>query len=67
DLKERLNALTSGGTILVEQMLPEQLAALKKLQDYELRVAKKSFALEQDVIDPVAEKIEKEMFAREIK
>jgi len=48
-------------------MLPEQLAALKKLQDYELRVAKKSFALEEDVIDPVEDKIEKEMFARETK
>jgi len=67
DIKERLNALTSGGTLLVEQMLPEQLAALKKLQDYELRVAKKSFALEEDVIDPVEDKIEKEMFARETK
>ncbi len=66
DIKERLNALTSGGTILAEQMLPEQLAALKKLQDYERRVAKKSFELEEGVIDPVAETIEKEMFARKI-
>jgi hypothetical protein len=66
DIKERLNALTRGGTILVEKMLPEQLAALKKLQNYELRVAKKTFELEDRIINPVAEKIEKEMFAREI-
>lgn len=66
DVRERLNTLTSGGTIPAEQMLPEQLAALKELQDYELRVAKKNFELEGDVIDPVAEEIEEEMFARAI-
>ncbi len=66
DVRERLNTLTSGGTIPAEHMLPEQLAALKELQDYELRVAKKNFELEGDVIDPVAEEIEEEMFARAI-
>ncbi|MGQ0656971.1 MAG: hypothetical protein ACT4NU_02575 [Chromatiales bacterium] len=66
DIRERLNTLTSGGTIPVEKMLPEQLAALKELQDYELGVAKKNFELEGDIIDPVAEEIEEEMFARAI-
>ena len=66
DVRERLTTLTSGGTIPAETMLPEQLAALKELQDYELRVAKKNFELEGDVIDPVAEEIEEEMFARAI-
>jgi hypothetical protein len=66
DLRERLNALTNGGTIPVEKMLPEQLAALKKLQDYELRVAKKSFELQGRIFDPVEERIEEELFARKV-
>ncbi len=67
DIRERLAALTSGGTIRVEEMLPEQVAALKQLQDYERRVAVKNFELAEEVFDPVEEKIEKELFAREVK
>jgi hypothetical protein len=64
DVRKRLAALTNGSTILVEQMTPAQRAALKELQDYERRVAVKNFQLTEDVIDPVADKIEREMFAR---
>jgi hypothetical protein len=64
DIRKRLAALTNGGAILVEQMTPAQLAALRELQNYERRVAVKNFQLQEDVIDPVADKIEREMFAR---
>jgi hypothetical protein len=64
DIRKRLAALTNGGTLLADQMTPAQQAALKELQDYERRVAVKNFQLSEDVIDPVAEKIEREMFAR---
>ncbi len=67
DIRERLAALTSGGTIPVEKMSPEQRAALKKLLDYERRVAAKTFQLQEEVFDPVEAKIEKEMFARKVK
>lgn len=67
DIRERLAALTNGGTIPVEKMSPEQRAALKKLQDYELRVAAKNFKLQQEVFDPVEEKILEELFARKPK
>ena len=67
DIRERLAALTNGGTIPVEKMSPEQRAALKTLQDYERRVAAKNFKLQEEVIDPVEAKIEKELFAREVK
>lgn len=64
-IRERLAALTSNATILVEEMSPKQRAALKKLQDYERGVAVKNFELEEGVIDPVEDKILREMFARE--
>jgi hypothetical protein len=67
DIRERLAALTDGGTIRVEEMSPEQRTALKKLQDYERRVAVKNFELQEEVFDPVEAKIEKELFAREVK
>jgi hypothetical protein len=67
DIRERLAALTDGGTIRVEEMSPEQRTALKKLQGYERRVAVKNFELQEEVFDPVEAKIEKELFAREVK
>lgn len=67
DMRDRLAALTNGGTIRVEEMSPEQRTALKKLQDYERRVAGKNFKLQEEIFDPVEEKIEKELFAREVK
>lgn len=67
DIRERLAALTSGGSIPVEEMSPEQRAALKELQAFELQVAVKNFQLEQEVFDPVEEKIEEEMYSRKVK
>ena len=67
DIRERLAALTRGGTILVEEMSPEQLSALKDLQDYERRVGAKNFQLQEEVFDPVEAKIEEEMYARKVK
>jgi hypothetical protein len=64
DVRERLAALTNGGTILVEKMSPEQQAALKELQDYERRVAAKNHQLQEDLFDPLEDKILEEMFAR---
>ena len=67
DIRERLAAITNGGTIPVEKMSPEQRAALKKLQDYERRVAAKNFQLQKEVFEPVEEKILEELFARKPK
>ncbi len=67
DLRERLAALTSGGTVTVEKMSPEQRASLEELQDYERRVATKNFELQEEIFDPVEEKIEREMYARDVK
>ena len=60
-------ALTRGGTILVEEMSPEQLSALEDLQVYERRVAAKNFKFQEEVFDPVEERIEAEMYARKVK
>jgi hypothetical protein len=65
-IRERLAALTSGGRILVEKMSPEQLAALKELQDYERRVAVLNFKLSEEIFDPVEEKITREMYPRKV-
>jgi hypothetical protein len=67
DIRERLNAITGGEAIPVEEMSAEQLAALEQLQDYERRVATVSFELQQEIFEPVEEQIEKELFAREVK
>ncbi len=67
DLRERLAALTAGGTIPVEAMTPEQLAALEKLKEYERRVARKNYELATQVFDPVEERIHEEMFPRGVK
>lgn len=67
DIRNRLAALTKNGTIRVEEMSPEQRIVLKKLQNYELQVATKNFELAEELFDPVEEKIEREMYAREVK
>lgn len=67
DLRERLAAITDGGTVPVERMSPEQRAALKQLQTYELRVAAVNQGLVTKVFEPLEAKIHKEMFAREVK
>jgi hypothetical protein len=63
DVRERLAALTNGGTILVEKMSPEQRAALKELQDYERRVAAKSLQVQERLLDPLEDQIHEELFA----
>ena len=64
DLRKRLDAITKGGSISVEKMSPEQLAAFKTLQSYERRAARKNLELTEKIVKPVEEQIEKEMFAR---
>jgi hypothetical protein len=66
DIRTRLAALTSGGTILVEKMPPEQRDGLKKLQNYERRVAAKTFKLQEEVLAPVEERIQQELFSRKV-
>jgi len=66
DIRMRLAALTNGGTIPVEKMSSEQRKELKKLQDYERRVAAKTFKLQEDVLGPVEERIQQELFSRKV-
>jgi hypothetical protein len=66
DIRERLHAITGGGTIPLDKLAPEQLAALKKLQEDERRVAVLTIKLEEEFFEPVEEQIEKEMFARKV-
>jgi hypothetical protein len=66
DLRNRLNALTEGGKLLVGKMSPDQKAALRKLQDFERAVAVKSFKMQEEVLDPVEERIQKELFSRKV-
>jgi hypothetical protein len=64
DLRNRLNALTEAGKLLVTKMSSDQKAALRKLQDFERAVAVKSFKMQEEVLDPVEERIQKELFSR---
>lgn len=64
DLRNRLAALTDGGRVLVRQMTPEQRDGLRKLQDFERAVALRSYKLHEEIITPVEERIQQEMFAR---
>jgi hypothetical protein len=66
DLRNRLNALTEGGKLLVSKMTPDQKAALEKLQHYERRVAVKSFKMQEEVLAPVEERIQQELFPRKV-
>ena len=66
DIRARLAALTNGGTLLVSAMSPDQRAALKRLQEYELAVAAKSWKLQEELVKPVEERIQMEMFSRAI-
>ena len=67
DIRQRLDAITDGGKLAPEAMSPERKDALKKLQNYERRVAVVSFDLQEELFEPVEEQIEKEMYAREVK
>ena len=44
-----------------------RLAALEELRDYERRVAILNFGLAEEIFDPVEERIQKELFARDVK
>lgn len=67
DFRERLAAITGGRTVPVEQLSPERRAALRELQGYERKVATLDFELAEEIFDPVEERIERELFAREVK
>jgi len=64
DIIKRLDAILGGGTPPVDKLSPEQLSALKKLQEQERRAAKTNLKLQKELFDPVEEQIEKEMYAR---
>jgi hypothetical protein len=66
DLRSRLSALTEGGKLLVTKMSPDQKTALRKLQDYERGVAVKSFKMSEEVLKPVEERIQEELFSRKV-
>jgi hypothetical protein len=66
DLRTRLNAMTDNGRIPVDKLSVDQQAALKKLQAYELGVAAKSVKLQEEVLVPVEERIQEELFARKV-
>lgn len=67
DIRERLDAITGGRTVPVEELSPQSQAALEELRDYERRVAVVDFKLAEEIFDPVEERIERELFAREVK
>jgi hypothetical protein len=66
DLRNRLNALTEGGKLLVDKMSADQKTALRKLQDFERSVAAKAFKMSEEVLKPVEERIQEEMFSRKV-
>ena len=67
DIRKRLAALSAGGTVPLDKMTPTQRTGLKELQAYELKVAVKNFNLQETLIDPVADKIEEELFSRKVR
>jgi hypothetical protein len=66
DLTSQLHVITDGGITPVAQLTSDQQKALKKLQEYEKRVAVIAFKLQEDIFEPVEEQIEKEMYARKV-
>jgi hypothetical protein len=64
DLRARLHAITKG--LPLEQLSADARAALKKLQDYERALAVVAYDLETSIVDPVAARVEKELYARPI-
>lgn len=66
DIRTRLAALTANGAVPLDKMSEEQRAQLKKLQDHERRVAAKDFKLQEELIVPVEERIQQEMFSRKV-
>jgi hypothetical protein len=66
DVRSRLAAISSNGTVPFEKLSPEQRRQLTKLQDFERRVALKDYKLQDELLTPVEERIQKEMFARKV-
>jgi hypothetical protein len=66
DIRARLAALTGNGTIPVDKMSPSQRNELTKLQDYERRVAAMDFKLQDELLTPVEERLQQELFARKV-
>jgi hypothetical protein len=66
DIRTRLASLTNGGSIPVTAMSADQRAALKQLQEYELAAAAKSYKLQEELVKPVEERIQQELFARKV-
>jgi hypothetical protein len=66
DIRNRLAALTSNGTIPPDKMTRDQATELQKLQNYERSVAAKSFELTEKLLTPVEEQIQQELFARKV-
>jgi hypothetical protein len=66
DISKRLNAIVGGGTPPLDKLSPEQRMGLKKLQEYERRVAKANLKLQKEIFEPVEERIEKEIYARKV-
>jgi hypothetical protein len=66
DVRNRLSALTEGGKLLVAKMSQDQKAALRKLQDFERLVAVKSHKMHEEVLTPVEERIQEELFSRKV-
>lgn len=64
DILKRLDAITRGGIVAVAQMTPAQRSALKELQSHEMAVAQKHRQLVDTIVDPVADKIEEQLFSR---
>lgn len=66
DIRARLAGLTDNGRIPLEKLSAEQKASLRKLQDYERAVAAKSFKMQEEVLVPVEERIQQELFSRKV-
>jgi hypothetical protein len=66
EIWERLDAITGGSTVPLEELSPEQLVALEELQVYERRLATTSYELEVKLLDPVEERVERELYARRV-
>lgn len=61
-LRERLYTITGG--LPIDKLSPEARAALEALQAEERAVADVAFDCEEDIIEPVEQQIEKEMYGR---
>ena len=66
DVRRRLAAITANGTLPLDKMSLDERAQVKKLADFERRVALKDFKLQEEYITPVEERIQKELFARKV-